>query len=97
MNDSGLFMRPDFSRMIPRIRKANLNCEFFIRTAKITDFNGIPCSKAAYKPDIPEYFASDYVPPVYDGTSDFNIRLYEHDAVIAALLSEALSRAEKMP
>lgn len=108
-DDSGLSLGADFSRMIPRIRKSNLNRELIVRAAKITDFMDIHCTKADCDSNGPAHFASDYVPIVYDGTAGFgedslllaaagfNVRLYEYDPVIAALLSDALSRAGEIP
>ena len=88
LTDGKLILTADFSDMIPRIRKNCLGAELLVKAAKI---------KGKEKPlviDATAGFGSDSLLLAAAGSQ---VKLYEYDPVIAALLSDALKRAACLP
>lgn len=78
-------LRGDFCKMLPRLKKNNLQSELLIKAAKIKDI-GRPLSAI----DATAGFGED---SLLLAAAGFSVRLYEYNKVIAALLADALRRA----
>ena len=81
----GVVVRPDFARMAARLRPANLSRELLVRAAKV---------KHAREPltavDATAGLGED---SLLLAAAGFEVRLYERNPVIAALLRDAMLRA----
>ncbi len=107
LTDGKLSVRGDFEKLLPRIRRGNLHGELLVRAA---GFRSMAAGKPAPaggsgRGSLQEADA----PVVLDATAGlgedsfllaaagFRVELYERDEVIAALLKDALARAEDYP
>lgn len=80
----GVKLRGDFSRMLPRLRPDRLHQELLVRAARV---RGIEAPVAV---DATAGLGED---GLLLAAAGFTVVLCEHDAVIAALLEDALARA----
>ena len=94
--DSGLFLTDgkleimaDFREMLPRLKQSNLQREMLVKAARI---------KGQEMPqrlvDATAGFADD---SLILAAAGFQVRMYEYDEVIAALLQDAMERARQIP
>ncbi|MBR4708316.1 MAG: class I SAM-dependent methyltransferase [Pseudobutyrivibrio sp.] len=94
--DSGLFLTDgkleimaDFREMMPRLKQSNLQREMLVKAARI---------KGQEMPqrlvDATAGFADD---SLILAAAGFQVRMYEYDEVIAALLQDAMERARQIP
>ena len=94
--DSGLFLTDgkleimaDFREMLPRLKQSNLQREMLVKAARI---------KGQEMPqllvDATAGFADD---SLILAAAGFQVRMYEYDEVIAALLQDAMERARDIP
>ena len=89
LTDGTMNVRGDFTRMLPRLKPANLNRELLVKAAKRKTFG--PSATAI---DATAGLGED---AVLLAAAGFTVRLYEKDPVIAALLDNALYRAAANP
>lgn len=82
----GLELRGDFVRMLPRLRPSALRGELLVRAARV---KGVP------SPRVVDATAGLGEDSFLLAATGFTVTLYERDAVIAALLSDALERAQR--
>ncbi len=85
----GLQLRGDFSRMKARIKPGRLSQELLVKAAKIKDVQGSPLAIDATAGLGEDSFLL--------AAAGFEVRLYEHNPVTAALLRDALRRAAEDP
>lgn len=88
LKGDGLCLRGDFHHLLPRIRPDNLNRELLVRAAR---FRGL---------DTEHMLALDATAGLGEDSfllaaAGFTVDLYEQDPVIAALLADALARADE--
>ncbi len=86
---NGQTLRGDFTRLLPRIRRGNLQGEMLVKASKIKGFSG-------------EITVMDCTAGLGEDSfllaaAGFRVKLYERDEVIAALLQDALARAREIP
>ena len=86
--DDGLSMRGDFTRELRRLRPANVSRELLVRAARV---------RGCEHPRAVDATAGLGEDSLLLAAAGFDVTLYEHDAVIAALLSDALERAAAVP
>lgn len=84
----GMTLRADFSTMLPRLRPGKLQNELLVRAAKV---KGVSDPKAF---DATAGLGED---SFLLAAAGFEVELYESDPVIAALLQDALLRAQEHP
>lgn len=96
LNDSGLALtdgkieiKGDFSRMIPRAKQSNLNRELIVKAAKI--------KKQSDNLSVIDATAGLGEDSFLLAAAGFDVTMYEYNPVIAALLRDAMQRAEKIP
>lgn len=89
LTDGELMMRGDFTDMIPRLKPQNLNGELIVKAAKLKNFEGTPILL-----DATAGMGED---SLLLAASGFNVKLYEYDPVIAALLRDSLRLAADVP
>ena len=82
-------IRADLTKMIPRLRKNNLSGEFLVKAAKIKNNGNTPTAI-----DATAGFGEDSLLLAAHG---YEVRLYEYDPVIAAMLRDSLRRARDIP
>ena len=85
----GMRLYADLTRMIPRIRRENLNSEFLVRAAKPASFGDAPTAL-----DATAGLGEDSLLLAVAG---FDVTMCERDPVIAALLRDSLMRAADVP
>lgn len=85
----GMELRPDFGQMIPRLKPGRLQRELLVRAARIKGAAGTP---AAF--DATAGLGQD---SLLLAAAGFDVTLCESDPVIAALLQDALRRAQDEP
>lgn len=85
----GMELRGDFTRMLPRLKPANLNRELLVRAARLKGFAGAPRAV-----DATAGLGED---SLLLAASGFEVLLLESDPVVAALLADALRRAADVP
>lgn len=88
---SGMTLMADFREMLPRIKQSNLERELLVKAARI---KSTPQGTRLHVLDATAGFGED---SLLLAAAGFQVELYEYDAVIAALLRDALVRAEKLP
>lgn len=88
MDESGLKIRGDFTKMLPRLKPNNLNGELLVKAAKI---KGNDCPVAV---DATAGMGED---SLLLAAAGFRVKLFERDPDIAALLADTLERAAKLP
>lgn len=86
---NGLSMRGDFTHMIPRLRKDRLAGEMLCRAAKL--------KHGPEHPTLLDATAGLGEDSLLLAAAGFDVTLYEYNPVIAALLRDALRRAEDVP
>ena len=86
--DDGLSMRGDFTRELRRLRPANVSRELLVRAARV---------RGCEHPRAVDATAGMGEDSLLLAAAGFDVTLYEHDAVIAALLADALERAAAVP
>ncbi|MCQ2426874.1 MAG: class I SAM-dependent methyltransferase [Clostridia bacterium] len=87
LTDGELALRGDFSPMLRRVRPANLGGETLIKAAR---FRNLPSSEGLTAVDATAGLGEDsFLLAAYG----FRVTLFEYNAVIAALLEDALKRA----
>ena len=84
-----LHMQGDLSRMLPRLKQANLQGELLVKAAKRRDFEGLPVLW-----DATAGMGED---SLLLAAAGFRVELFEFDPVIAALLRDSLERARALP
>lgn len=80
----GVELRGDFARMMPRLRPDRLSKELLVRAARV---------RGVEKPVAVDATAGLGEDSLLLAAAGFSVVLYERDAVIAALLEDALARA----
>lgn len=88
VSTDGLSMCGDFTRDLRRLRPANLSHELLVRAARV---RGVEHPRAF---DATAGMGED---SLLLAAAGFEVTLYEHDAVIAALLQDALDRDARVP
>jgi 16S rRNA (guanine1516-N2)-methyltransferase len=86
--EDGLSMRGDFTRELRRLRPANVSRELLVRAARV---------RGCEHPRAVDATAGMGEDSLLLAAAGFDVTLYEHDAVIAALLADALERAAAVP
>ncbi|MDD6602346.1 class I SAM-dependent methyltransferase [Parafannyhessea umbonata] len=86
--DDGLAMCGDFTRELRRLRPANVSRELLVRAARV---------RGCEHPRAVDATAGMGEDSLLLAAAGFDVTLYEHDAVIAALLADALERAAAVP
>lgn len=89
LTDGSLELMADFRDMLPRLKQSNLEHEMIIKAVRIKS------------QDMPQTVLDATAGLGEDSlilaAAGFNVRLYEYDPVIAALLEDALKRANNLP
>lgn len=85
LTDGSMALRADLRDMLPRLKPANLSRELLVRAAKI---------KGADAPTAVDATAGLGADALLLAAAGFTVTLFERDRVIAALLADALRRAE---
>ena len=88
-DQQGLSIRGDFTRMLPRLRQANLQNEFLVKASRLKGLEGVP-----YAVDATAGLGED---SLILAAAGFQVDLYEHNPIIAELLADALERAAGLP
>ncbi len=88
LTDGFMALRADLRDMLPRLKPANLSRELLVRAAKI---------KGVDAPTAVDATAGLGADALLLAAAGFTVTLFERDAVIAALLADALRRAEDDP
>lgn len=88
LTDGTMELCADFSRMLPRLRQGRLQQELLVKAAKV---KGVEALVAI---DATAGFGED---SLLLAAAGFTVELFERDAVIAALLADALARAALDP
>ena len=83
-----LSVRGDFTRMIPRLRPANLHREFLVKAGKFRNLEN---------PTVLDATAGLGEDSILLAAAGFRVHLYEYNLIIAALLEDAMRRAERVP
>lgn len=85
LSDGSLELRGDFTKMLPRLKAANLQREFLVKASKLKGFQGTPTAV-----DATAGMGED---SLLLAAAGFRVTLYEYDPIIAALLRDTLRRA----
>ncbi|MDO4475774.1 MAG: class I SAM-dependent methyltransferase [Lachnospiraceae bacterium] len=85
-------LRGDFTRMLPRLRQANLEREFLVKAARIKGSH-----EWERRPKAVDATAGLGEDSILLAAAGFEVQLFEYDPVIAALLRDALRRAAQLP
>lgn len=88
LTDGTLELRGDFTRLLPRLRPANLSHELLVRAARV---------KGVAEPFAVDATAGLGEDSLLLAAAGFRVTLCERDAVIAALLADTLERAQGTP
>ena len=89
LTDGELEMKGDLTKMLPRLKKNNLQQEMLIKAAKIKT---APAQLTAV--DATAGMGED---SLLLAAAGYEVKLYEYDLVIAALLRDSLERAGRIP
>lgn len=89
LTDGSLTVRGDFARMLSRLAPSNLHRELLVRAAKVKGLD-----RVARAIDATAGLGED---ALLLAAAGFQVRLYESNATIAALLRDALARAAVAP
>lgn len=89
LESNGQTMRCDFSNMLRRLRKGNLSGELLVKASKLKKFDGVPT--------VIDATAGLGEDSLLLAAAGFSVKLYERNPVIAALLKDAIQRAENNP
>lgn len=90
LTDGKISLQADFTSMLPRLKKSNLEREFLVKASRIKGMNAADGQLRAV--DATAGFGED---SLLLAAAGYNVELYEYDPVIAALLRDALRRAAK--
>lgn len=90
LTDGKISLQADFTSMLPRLKKSNLEREFLVKASRIKGMNAVDGQLRAV--DATAGFGED---SLLLAAAGYNVELYEYDPVIAALLRDALRRAAK--
>ncbi|MBO6019681.1 MAG: class I SAM-dependent methyltransferase, partial [Clostridia bacterium] len=88
LSDGKNSVRGDFARLLPRIRRGNLSRELLVRAVKI---------KGIGEPLVADATAGLGEDSFLLAAAGCRVLLFEHDPVIADLLSDAIERAKRDP
>ena len=88
LTDGKLALRGDFTGLLPRLKKSNLQSEFLVKASKI---------KGIEHPVIIDATAGMGEDSMILAAAGLEVYLFEYDPVIAALLKDALDRAMEIP
>ena len=88
LTDGTLELRGDFTRLLPRLRPANLSHELLVRAARV---------KGVAEPFVVDATAGLGEDSLLLAAAGFRVTLCERDAVIASLLADTLERAQGTP
>ena len=86
---NGLELWGDFTRMMPRLRRGNLQREFLVKASRIKGLGERP-----FAVDATAGLGED---SILLAAAGYFVRMYEHNPVIAALLRDSLRRAAEIP
>lgn len=86
LNQGGLELRGDFSKLLPRLKKNNLDREFLIKASKTKNKSPVAIDATAGMGEDSLLLAS----------AGYRVIMYEYDAVIAELLKDAMRRAREI-
>lgn len=89
LTDGSLSMRGNLTSMIPRLKPQNLNGELIVKAAKLKNCEGTPVLL-----DATAGMGED---SLLLAASGFQVKLYEYDRIIAALLRDSLRLAADVP
>ena len=90
LTDGKISLQADFTSMLPRLKKSNLEREFLVKASRIKGMNTADGQLRAV--DATAGFGED---SLLLAAAGYNVELYEYDPVIAALLRDARRRAAK--
>lgn len=82
---NGQTLRGDFTKMLPRIRRGNLQSELLVKAVKIKGFDG--------RLEVMDCTAGLGEDSLLLAAAGFYVKLYERDKIIAALLRDSMERA----
>jgi 16S rRNA (guanine1516-N2)-methyltransferase len=86
---NGQALKGDFTKMLSRIRRGNLQSELLVKVSRIKGFEGpvtvMDCTAGLGEDSI------------LLAAAGFTVKLYERDPMIAALLKDSLERAMEVP
>lgn len=88
LTDGRLQLKGDFTSLMPRLRTSNLQREFLVKASRI---------KGVEHPVLIDATAGMGEDSMILAAAGFEVYLFEHDHVIAALLKDALRRAADIP
>lgn len=88
LTDGSMALHADLRDMLPRLKPANLSRELLVRAAKV---------KSVDAPTAVDATAGLGADALLLAAAGFTVTLFERDAVIAALLADALRRAKEDP
>lgn len=88
LTDGKISLQADFTSMLPRLKKSNLEREFLVKASRIKGMNAADGQLRAV--DATAGFGED---SLLLAAAGYDLELYEYDPVIAALLRDALRRA----
>ena len=92
LSDGELSLRGDFTGMKKRLHPANLRHELIVKTARLRNMENMESA-----PVLLDATAGLGEDSLLLAAAGFKVMLYERDPVIAALLADALHRAESVP
>lgn len=85
----GQEIRGDFTKMLPRLKQANLERELLVKAARIKNASG-----PLIAVDATAGLGED---AILLAAAGYNVKMFERDATIAELLQDALERAKNIP
>ena len=88
LTDGTLTLTADFTRLLPRLKEANLRREMLVRSARV---------RGVSHPSVLDATAGFGEDSMLLAAAGCTVTLFENDPVIAALLSDALRRAHEEP
>ncbi len=90
----GMMMRADFESMLPRLKSNSINKELLVKASRIRDTagNGTAGSRKHSVFDATAGLGED---SLLLAAAGFDVYMHEHNPIIAALLADAIDRAQK--
>ena len=89
LENNGLILKGDFTKMLSRLKPGNLNGEMLVKATRIKN--------AGKELTIVDATAGMGEDSLLLAAAGFKVKLYEYDKVIAALLRDTMERAMKVP
>lgn len=89
LTDGAQGLRADFTELLPRLRKANMEHELLVRAARIRGFQGVE--------QVVDATAGLGTDSLLLAAAGFEVTMYEQNPVICALLEDALTRGRDNP